>query len=316
MQATLASWQRADDPENPRVRWLETTMSSLLLHATPLSVGAMFGAKLTERAQAWILTSATLVRRRRLHPSQNAPRHRGQPKPCASTAPSTTRARACSTCRRGLPAPNTPEFTEAVVNAALPVLEVSQGRAFILFTSLRALEKARGLLIDAFKFRGWDYPLLVQGDAPKNELLARFQQAGNAVLLGSQSFWEGVDMPGDVLSVVIIDKLPFQPPDDPVVAARIAQAEKNGGKPFMDYQLPHAAISLKQGAGRLIRTETDRGVLMICDTRLADKPYGRLLLNALPAMTRTRKLEVVERFFASHEASPVIASEAKQSSTA
>jgi hypothetical protein len=120
----------------------------------------------------------------------------------------------------------------------LPVLEVSRGRAFILFTSLRALEKARGLLIDAFKFRGWDYPLLVQGDAPKNELLARFQKAGNAVLLGSQSFWEGVDMPGDVLSVVIIDKLPFQPPDDPVVAARIAQAEKNGGKPFMDYQLP------------------------------------------------------------------------------
>jgi ATP-dependent DNA helicase DinG len=118
-------------------------------------------------------------------------------------------------------------------------------------------------------------------------------------------------MPGDVLSVVIIDKLPFQPPDDPVVAARIAQAEKNGGKPFMDYQLPHAAISLKQGAGRLIRTETDRGVLMICETRLADKPYGRLLLNALPAMTRTRKLEVVARFFASHEASPVIASEAK-----
>jgi len=121
-------------------------------------------------------------------------------------------------------------------------------------------------------------------------------------------------MPGEVLSVVIIDKLPFQPPDDPVVAARIAQAEKNGGKPFMDYQLPHAAISLKQGAGRLIRTETDRGVLMICDTRLADKPYGRLLLNALPAMTRTRKLEIVERFFASHEALPVIASEAKQSS--
>jgi ATP-dependent DNA helicase DinG len=182
------------------------------------------------------------------------------------------------------------------------VLEISKGRAFILFTSLRALDKARGLLAEAFKQRGWDYPLLVQGDAPKNELLARFQQAGNAVLLGSQSFWEGVDMPGEVLSLVIIDKLPFQPPDDPVVAARIAQAEKNGGKPFMDIQLPHAAISLKQGAGRLIRTETDRGVLMICDTRLADKPYGKLLLSALPAMTRTRKLEVVARFFAAGDA--------------
>ncbi|MBT9590700.1 MAG: ATP-dependent DNA helicase [Thiobacillus sp.] len=296
LQATLASWQRADDPDTPRVRWLETTLSSLLMHATPLSVGAMFGAKLTERAQAWILTSATLAvggdfthlkTRLGIEEAETL---------CVDS-PFDYPRQGVLYVPQGVSAPNTPEFTESVVNAALPVLEVSAGRAFILFTSLRALEKARTLLIDAFKSRGWDYPLLVQGDAPKNELLARFQQAGNAVLLGSQSFWEGVDMPGDVLSVVIIDKLPFQPPDDPVVAARIAQAEKNGGKPFMDYQLPHAALSLKQGAGRLIRTETDRGVLMICDTRLAAKPYGKLLLNSLPAMTRTRKLEVVARFF-------------------
>ena len=297
VQATLASWQRDDDPDTPRVRWLETTLSSLLMHATPLSVGAMFGAKLTERAQAWILTSATLAvggdfthlkARLGIEEAETL---------CVDS-PFDYPRQGVLYVPQGVSAPNTPEFTESVVNAALPVLEVSCGRAFILFTSLRALDKARGLLEEAFKSRGWDYPLLVQGDAPKNELLARFQKAGNAVLLGSQSFWEGVDMPGDALSVVIIDKLPFQPPDDPVVAARIAQAEKNGGKPFMDYQLPHAALSLKQGAGRLIRTETDRGVLMICDTRLADKPYGRLLLNALPAMTRTRKLEVVERFFA------------------
>ena len=313
VQATLASWQCDDDQDNPRVRWLETTLSSLLLHATPLSVGAMFGAKLTERAQAWILTSATLsVGGDFTHLKTRLGIEEAET--LCVDSPFDYPRQGVLYVPQGVPAPNTPEFTEAVVKAALPVLEVSRGRAFILFTSLRALEKARGLLIDAFKFRGWDYPLLVQGDAPKNELLARFQKAGNAVLLGSQSFWEGVDMPGDALSVVIIDKLPFQPPDDPVVAARIAQAEKNGGKPFMDYQLPHAAISLKQGAGRLIRTETDRGVLMICDTRLADKPYGRLLLNALPAMTRTRKMEVVERFFASHKASPVIASEAKQSS--
>jgi ATP-dependent DNA helicase DinG len=297
VQATLASWQRDDDPELPRVRWLETTLSSLLLHATPLSVGAMFGAKLTERAQAWILTSATLsVGGDFTHLKTRLGIETAET--LCVDSPFDYPRQGVLYVPQGLPAPNTPEFTEAVVDAALPVLEISHGRAFILFTSLRALEKAHGLLTDAFKSRGWDYPLLVQGDAPKNELLARFQKAGNAVLLGSQSFWEGVDMPGDVLSVVIIDKLPFQPPDDPVVAARIAQAEKNGGKPFMDYQLPHAAISLKQGAGRLIRTETDRGVLMICDTRLADKPYGKLLLGALPAMTRTRKLEVVERFFA------------------
>jgi ATP-dependent DNA helicase DinG len=257
----------------------------------------MFGAKLTERAQAWILTSATLsVGGDFTHLKTRLGIETAET--LCVDSPFDYPRQGVLYVPQGLPAPNTPEFTEAVVDAALPVLEISHGRAFILFTSLRALEKAHGLLTDAFKSRGWDYPLLVQGDAPKNELLARFQKAGNAVLLGSQSFWEGVDMPGDVLSVVIIDKLPFQPPDDPVVAARIAQAEKNGGKPFMDYQLPHAAISLKQGAGRLIRTETDRGVLMICDTRLADKPYGKLLLGALPAMTRTRKLEVVERFFA------------------
>jgi ATP-dependent DNA helicase DinG len=297
IQATLASWQRNDDPDTPRVRWLETTMSSLLMHATPLSVGAMFGAKLTERAQAWILTSATLS----VGGDFTHLKNRLGIEECETLcvdSPFDYPRQGVLYVPQGVSAPNTPEFTESVVNAALPVLEVSCGRAFILFTSLRALDKARGLLEEAFKSRGWDYPLLVQGDAPKNELLARFQKAGNAVLLGSQSFWEGVDMPGDALSVVIIDKLPFQPPDDPVVAARIAQAEKNGGKPFMDYQLPHAALSLKQGAGRLIRTETDRGVLMICDTRLADKPYGKLLLGALPAMTRTRKLEVVERFFA------------------
>lgn len=297
LHGVLTRWQHDADPDTPRVRWLETTMSSLLLHATPLSVGAMFGAKLTERAQAWILTSATLSVGGDFTHLKTRLGIEDADTLCVDS-PFEYPRQGVLYVPQGLPAPNTPDFTEAVVNAALPVLELSHGRAFILFTSLRALEKARGLLADAFKARGWDYPLLVQGDAPKNELLARFQKAGNAVLLGSQSFWEGVDMPGDVLSVVIIDKLPFQPPDDPVVAARIAQAEKNGGKPFMDYQLPHAAISLKQGAGRLIRTETDRGVLMICDTRLADKPYGRLLLNALPPMTRTRKLEVVERFFA------------------
>ncbi|MEW6119534.1 MAG: ATP-dependent DNA helicase [Pseudomonadota bacterium] len=298
VQAMLANWQREDDPAQPRVHWVETTMSSLLLHATPLSVGSQFGARLTERAQAWILTSATLSvggdfghLKTRLGI--------GDADTLSVDSPFDYPRQGVLYVPQNLPAPNTSEFTEAVVDAALPVLEISRGRAFILFTSLRALDKARTLLDAAFKFRGWEYPLLVQGDAPKNELLARFQQAGNAVLLGSQSFWEGVDVPGDALSVVVIDKLPFQPPDDPVVAARIAHLEKSGGKPFMDYQLPHAAITLKQGAGRLIRTETDRGVLMICDIRLADKPYGRLLLDALPAMTRTRKIEVVGRFFAS-----------------
>ncbi len=296
LQQMLIRWQGEDDANNPRVRWLETTMSSLLLHATPLSIGALFGPKLTERAQAWIMTSATLSVGGDFSHLKTRLGIEAAATLCVDS-PFDYPRQGVLYVPTDLPAPNTPEFTEAVVAAALPVLEASRGRAFMLFTSLRALEKARGLLADAFKQRGWEYPLFVQGDAPKNELLSRFQQAGNAVLLGSQSFWEGVDVPGDALSVVIIDKLPFQPPDDPVVAARIAHLERAGGKPFMDYQLPHAAINLKQGAGRLIRTETDRGVLMLCDTRIADKPYGKLLLNALPAMTRTRKIEVVRRFF-------------------
>ena len=296
LQQSLIRWQGEDDADNPRVRWLETTMGSLLMHATPLSIGAMFGPKLTERAQAWIMTSATLSMGGDFSHLKTRLGIDAAETLCVDS-PFDYPRQAVLYVPTGLPAPNTPEFTEGVVTAALPVLEASRGRAFLLFTSLRALEKARGLLTEAFRQRGWDYPLLVQGDAPKNELLARFQRAGNAVLLGSQSFWEGVDVPGEALSVVVIDKLPFQPPDDPVVAARIAHLERGGGKPFMDYQLPHAAINLKQGAGRLIRSETDRGVLMLCDTRIVDKPYGKLLLNALPAMTRTRKIEVVQRFF-------------------
>lgn len=301
LQALLASWQRDDDPAQPRVRWIETTMSSILMHATPLSVGETFGAKLGERAQAWILTSATLSVGGDFSHFKTRLGIADAETLCVDS-PFDYPRQGVLYVPQGLPPPNAPAFTEAVVEAALPVLELSRGRAFVLFTSLRALERARGLFADAFAARGWGFPLLAQGDAPKNELLMRFQRAGNAVLLGSQSFWEGVDVPGDALSTVIIDKLPFQPPDDPVVAARIAQMEKSGGKPFMDYQLPHAAITLKQGAGRLIRNETDRGVLMICDTRLAEKPYGRILLGALPPMTRTRKLEVVARFFGAQDA--------------
>jgi ATP-dependent DNA helicase DinG len=175
-------------------------------------------------------------------------------------------------------------------------LKASGGRAFLLFTTLRALGAARERLAAAFARDGLDFPVLVQGDGSKTDLLLRFRALGNAVLLGSASFWEGVDVPGNALSVVVIDKLPFAPPDDPLLAARLAQIEREGGNPFLDYQLPQAAISLKQGAGRLIRSETDRGVLMICDRRLRDKPYGRRILDALPPMRRTRELDEVLEF--------------------
>jgi ATP-dependent DNA helicase DinG len=195
---------------------------------------------------------------------------------------------------KSMPAdPNQPAFTEAVVQASLPLLRASGGRAFLLFTTLRALRRAHELL------RGQvEYPLLVQGTGSRSELLARFRSLGNAVLLGSQSFWEGVDVRGEALSLVVIDKLPFAPPDDPVLAARIESLRAQGGNPFTELQLPQAVLQLKQGAGRLIRDETDRGVLMLCDPRLLSRPYGRRMLQSLPPMKLSRSLAEVEAFLA------------------
>jgi ATP-dependent DNA helicase DinG len=195
-----------------------------------------------------------------------------------------------------LPVPNSPGYIDAVIDAALPVIEAAGGRAFLLCTTLRAVKRAAERLTEEFKKRGWDWPLLVQGELGRTELLDRFRSAGNAVLIGSQSFWEGVDVRGDALSVVIIDKLPFAPPDDPVLAARIAEMEKRGMNGFMHHQLPEAIITLKQGAGRLIRDETDRGVLMICDPRLISKPYGKRIWQSLPPFARSRELGSVISF--------------------
>jgi ATP-dependent DNA helicase DinG len=197
----------------------------------------------------------------------------------------------------GLPDPNSPGFTEAAVEAALPAIEAAAGRTFFLFTSLRAMREARGWLETGMQRMGLTFPLLMQGESAKRELLEKFRGLGNAVLLGSLSFWEGVDVRGDALSLVVIDRLPFAPPDDPVLAARIEKINQEGRNAFLEYQLPEAVITLKQGAGRLIRDESDRGVLMICDPRLITKPYGRRIWQSLPPMTRTRDLADVHRFF-------------------
>ena len=155
------------------------------------------------------------------------------------------------------------------------------------------MREARDLLEAGLAGKGLALPLLMQGEGSRSELLERFRHLGNAVLLGSQSFWEGVDVRGDALSLVVIDRLPFAPPDDPVLAARIARINAEGRNAFMEYQLPEAVINLRQGAGRLIRDETDRGVLMICDPRLVTKPYGRKIWQSLPPMRRTRNVDDV-----------------------
>jgi ATP-dependent DNA helicase DinG len=197
----------------------------------------------------------------------------------------------------GMPDPNSEAYTQATVEAVLPLLEASRGRAFLLFTSLRAMRQAAELLDAGMRKLKIDYPVLIQGGGSKTELLERFRQLGNAVLLGSQSFWEGVDVRGEALSLVMIDRLPFAPPDDPVLAARIQQMTREGRNAFMDFQVPQAVITLKQGAGRLIRDETDRGLLMICDPRLVGKPYGRRIWQSLPPMRRTRVLDEAVAFF-------------------
>jgi len=192
-----------------------------------------------------------------------------------------------------LPDVNTPAYTVAVVQAVLPVIRASGGRAFLLFTSHRALREAADLVRNQFEF-----PLLVQGEAPRRRLLERFRELGNAVLLGTASFWEGVDVKGPALSVVMIDRLPFASPGDPIIKARLTALEHAGREPFMDYQLPQAVLALKQGVGRLIRDDTDRGVMMLCDPRVTRRGYGKLFLESLPPMRRTRSLKDVQDFLA------------------
>lgn len=272
------------------VRWLETFPQSFTLWATPLDLAGELASALATAPGAWIFTSATLsvggdfdhfVHRLGLD----------SPTTLALDSPFDYRQQALLYHPQGMPDPNQPSYTRAVVEAALPVLEQSGGRTFLLFTSHRALQEAARLLADRCPF-----PLLVQGTAPRTELLIRFRELGNAVLLGTSSFWEGVDVRGEALSCVVIDRLPFAAPGDPVLAARIDALRQSGVDPFRYFQLPAAVITLKQGVGRLIRDVNDRGVLMICDPRLLTRGYGRVFLQSLPPMSRTRQLARVTDF--------------------
>jgi ATP-dependent DNA helicase DinG len=301
LRTRIKDWR--EDGDTSLVRWIEVFQHSVQFNATPLSIAEIFSKQVEAQARAWVFTSATLS------VNGDFSHYTGElGLPGAQTAswasPFDFERQGLLYVPQGLPEPNTPDYTRAVVEAALPALAASRGRAFLLFTSLRALREARELLAEAFRKRGWDYPLLAQGEGSRSELLQRFRDLGNAVLIGSQSFWEGVDVRGEALSLVVIDKLPFAPPDDPVLAARIERINAGGRNAFMEYQLPRAVISLKQGAGRLIRDEADRGVLMICDPRLITKSYGKRIWRSLPPMQRSREIADVEAFFA---ATPVSA---------
>ena len=274
-----------------QLAWCEATPHNFSIHLTPLDVAQPFQQYIAQYRKSWIFTSATLAvgasfthfqERLGLHDADTA----------KWDSPFDYARQALLYLPPALPLPSAPEYTRAVVECALPVLSASGGRAFLLFTSHKALQQAATLLRERIA-----YPLLVQGEAPRAELLARFRALGNAVLLGSASFWEGVDVRGEALSCVIIDKLPFAAPDDPLLQARGAALAAEGRNAFVEQQLPEAVIALKQGAGRLIRDSDDRGVLMLCDPRLLSKGYGKVFLASLPPMPRTQKLADVNAFF-------------------
>lgn len=296
----LAAWKF--DPKakvakgEEAVFWVEAYASSLQLHKTPLSIAPIFAGQREGVPRSWIFTSATLAVKKDFSHFSEQMGLTDEPS-MSWPSPFNYEEQGILYVPTGLPDPNSMGYTDAVLDLALPIIEAAGGKTFLLCTTLRAVKRAAERLRDEFEKRNLPFPLFVQGDKGRTELLDQFRKAGNGVLIGSQSFWEGVDVRGDALSLVIIDKLPFAPPDDPVLAARIEVMEKQGKNGFMHHTLPEAIINLKQGAGRLIRDEADQGVLMLCDPRVISKPYGKRIWQSLPSFKRTREQEVVLEFF-------------------
>ncbi len=279
--------------EAASIYWYETFSKGFVLHSTPIDIATLFKQQRDALPGCWIFTSATLEVG---HDFDHFAQRLGleQYEQGNWNSPFDYQQQSLLFLPDNLPEPSSFNYTEKLIEQAVPVLLASQGRAFLLFTSYRALNEAAKLLHNKV-----DFPILIQGSLPKHQLLDKFRKLGNAVLLGTSSFWEGVDVRGEALSCVIIDKLPFASPGDPVMQARLDGIRKMGGNPFMDYQLPQAVISLKQGAGRLIRGMDDYGVLMIGDNRLKTKPYGKVFLESLPDMPQSKRIEDVVAFYES-----------------
>jgi len=285
----------SDGEMNPAVLWYETYTKSFMLHATPIDVASIFQMHTDNFSSTWLFTSATLqVNKQFNHFANNIGLK--DFKSGVWDSPFDYAKQSLLYLPDNLPQPSEPSYTKKFMQAAVPVLQASQGRAFVLFTSYYAMHQAHDYLKQMLP-----YELLVQGDLPKHQLLEKFRQTENAILLGTSSFWEGVDVRGKSLSCVIIDKLPFASPGDPVMQARIDAIKRNGGHAFMDFQVPQAVITLKQGVGRLIRDINDSGVVMIGDPRLKQKAYGRIFLNSLPSMPVTSEIKDVEHFYQDRE---------------
>ncbi|MFC1701776.1 ATP-dependent DNA helicase [Pseudomonadota bacterium] len=287
-----AHFDHLDKPvPDTEVRWFERRGQGVSIHTTPLDISNLFSSFCEQLDAAWVFTSATLsvnggfdhfIRQLGLQDADTL----------NLDSPFDYKNHALMWLPEGLPEPRDPSFVPLLLEQVRPVLKASKGRAFMLFTSHRALKQAAELLTGTI-----DHPLFVQGEMPRSMLLEAFRESGDGILLGSASFWGGVDVMGDALSLVIIDKLPFAPPNDPVMVARSSQLRQHGGNPFMELFLPQAVIALKQGAGRLIRDVNDKGVLVICDRRLTSKGYGSVFLESLPPMRHTLDRDHVLEFF-------------------
>ena len=282
--------EKADDNQ---VLWTDIRSSGLILHATPQEVSQYFQQWMDEKPTSWIFTSATLTVAGKFNNFNN---QLGITNSETTIWPSPFDYEKQSLLYMpSIPVePNHDDYNSHIANIAKEVISHSEGRTFLLFTSYRAMHS----VADALKEID-DYPLMIQGTASKSSLLEEFRDHGNAVLLGTNSFWEGVDVRGEALSCVIIDKIPFASPGDPVLQARIDGLKEQGGNPFSSIQIPSAVIQLKQGIGRLIRDPKDYGVLVLCDPRFLTKPYGKLFLRSLPAMPITQNIDDIERFFKS-----------------
>jgi ATP-dependent DNA helicase DinG len=293
--------EQAGRQDNAAVRWVEHSLHHMRLHSAPLSVAQIF-SRYRGKEQAWVLTSATLS----VHGDfGHFLRQLGlwDARTLRWDSPFDYPSQGVLYVPKALPLPSDRYFNERFVDVLLPLIRASAGGVLVLCTTLRAVDRIAELLEERFDDEDIDRVLLRQGESSRRALLERFRAASNAVLVGSASFWEGIDVPGNALTLVAIDKLPFAPPDDPVLEARLNLCRNQGGNPFMEYQLPEAAIALKQGAGRLIRSEQDWGVLVVGDTRIVEKPYGKLLWRGLPPFSRTREPDQVVAFFEKKQAS-------------
>ena len=289
----LKKW--INDQDQNYVHWIDIFFKSIQFNITPISIADSFREFQEKNEASWIFTSATLAANSSFDHFQSVMGLENA-KTKLLKSPFNYSKNAYLYVPEEMPETTSRLFNTHLVAKIYPLIIAAKGRTFILSTSIKSMNEITSLLKDEFEKNDIDYPILTQGEKSKIKLLEQFKHHGNAILIGSLSFWEGVDVRGKELSLVIIDKLPFQSPGDPIFESKINLLSSKGINAFLEFQLPKAIISLKQGAGRLIRDEEDKGVLMICDQRIISKPYGKSFWQSLPSFKRTRNQEDVMQF--------------------